>query len=187
MLPPGALTENLAEIEAITAEISVLLEGNDTYRCLLTVPGIGPKNRFRARDLHRYRGLPKPRQARVVLRPGAAQPPVGDLDLLGDGIAPRQQEAEEPTHILVQLPYPDRGKMGRLLRQVPRAGHAARQGAQGAGAKEAEGHLRDHAGQGALRRLVEALRTDWSPPAERPGVSMARFNLENGIARLTKL
>lgn len=59
------------------------------------------QNRFRARDLHRYRRLPKPRQARVVLRPGAAQPPVGNLDLLGDGIAPRQQEAEEPAHILM--------------------------------------------------------------------------------------
>ena len=77
--------------------------------------------------------------------------------------------------------------MGRLLHQVPGAGHVARQGAQGAGTKEAEGHLRDHAGQGALRRLVEALRTDWSPSAERPGVSMSRFNLENSIAQLTKL
>ena len=38
-----------------------------------------------------------------------------------------------------------------------------------------------------LRRLVEALRTDWSPSAERPGVSMSRFNLENSIAQLTKL
>ena len=45
--------------------------------------------------------------------------------------------------------------MERLLRQVPRTGHAARQGAQNAGAKEVEGHLRDHAGQGALSRLVE--------------------------------
>lgn len=37
------ISENSAEIEAITAEISALLEGDDTYRCLLTVPGIGPK------------------------------------------------------------------------------------------------------------------------------------------------
>ena len=59
------------------------------------------QNRFRACDLHRHRRLPQSRQARVVLRPGAAQPPVGNLDLLGDGIAPRQQEAEEPAHILM--------------------------------------------------------------------------------------
>lgn len=37
------ISENSAEIEAVTAEISALLEGDDTYRCLLTVPGIGPK------------------------------------------------------------------------------------------------------------------------------------------------
>lgn len=87
----------------------------------------------------------------------------------------------------MQLPHPDRGEMGRLLRQVPRAGHAARQGAQGAGAKEAEGHLRGHAGQGALRRLAEAHRADWSPPAEWPGVSMPRFSRADAISRLTKL
>lgn len=118
------------------------------------------QNRFRACDLHRHRRLPQSRQARVVLRPGAAQPPVGNLDLLGDGIAPRQQEAEEPAHILMQLPYSDRGEMGRLLHQVPRAGHVARQGAQGAGAKETEGHLRGHARQGALRSLAETHRAD---------------------------
>ena len=37
------ISENSAEIEAITTEISALLEGDDTYRCLLTVPGTGPK------------------------------------------------------------------------------------------------------------------------------------------------
>ena len=142
------------------------------------------QSRSRARNLHRHRRLPQPRRARFVLRPGAAQPPVGNLDLLGNGIAPRQQEAEEPAHVLMQLPYPGRGEMGRLLRQVPRAGHVAR---QGAGAKKAEGHLRGHARQGALRRLVEALRTDWSPPAERPDASMSRFSLTNGIPQLTKL
>ena len=32
------------------------------------------------------RATARPQQARVVLRPGAVQPPGGDLDLLGDGI-----------------------------------------------------------------------------------------------------
>lgn len=50
--------------------------------------------------------------------------------------------------------------MGRLLHQVPGAGHVARQGAQGAAAKEAEGHLRGHARQGALRSLAETHRAD---------------------------
>ncbi len=95
--------------EAITAEISALLEGDDTYRCLLTVPGMGPKTAselaisidiedFPSHDrLASYCGLaPRNRQS-------------GNLDPLGDGITPRKQEAEEPAHILMQLPYPDRG------------------------------------------------------------------------------
>lgn len=77
--------------------------------------------------------------------------------------------------------------MGRLPHQVPRVGRATRQGAQGAGAKEAEGHLRGHVGQGALRRLVEALRADWSSPAEWPGVSMPRFSRADAISWLIKL
>lgn len=79
--------------------------------------------------------------------------------------------------------------MERLLRQVPRTGHAARQGAQNAGAKEVEGHLRDHAGQGALSRLVETQHSEQTGVrrVERPGVSISRFDLANGIPRLTKL
>ncbi len=106
------ISENSAEIEAIAAEISALLEGDDTYRCLLTVPGIGPKTASELAISIDNRRLPQSRQARVVLRPGAAQPPVGNLDLLGDGITPRKQEAEEPAHILMQLPYPTEGRWG---------------------------------------------------------------------------
>ena len=37
------IAENAAELQAAAAEISALLERDETYRCLLTVPGIGPK------------------------------------------------------------------------------------------------------------------------------------------------
>ena len=37
------IAENAAELQAATAEISALLERDETRRCLLTVPGIGPK------------------------------------------------------------------------------------------------------------------------------------------------
>lgn len=37
------IAENAAELQAATAEISALLGRDETYRCLLTVPGIGPK------------------------------------------------------------------------------------------------------------------------------------------------
>lgn len=39
----GKIAENSAEIGALTAEISALLASDETYRCLLTVPGIGPR------------------------------------------------------------------------------------------------------------------------------------------------
>ena len=37
------ISENAAEIESLTCEISALLSADETYRCLLTVPGIGPR------------------------------------------------------------------------------------------------------------------------------------------------
>lgn len=37
------IAENAAELEAATAAISALLERDETYRCLLTIPGVGPK------------------------------------------------------------------------------------------------------------------------------------------------
>lgn len=37
------ISENAAEIESLTSEISALLSVNETYRCLLTVPSIGPR------------------------------------------------------------------------------------------------------------------------------------------------
>lgn len=37
------IAEIIARIGAITAEISALLEPDETYRCLLTIPEIEPK------------------------------------------------------------------------------------------------------------------------------------------------
>ena len=37
------IAENASEPQAATAEISAVLESDETYRCLLTIPGIGPK------------------------------------------------------------------------------------------------------------------------------------------------
>lgn len=39
----GRIAENSVEIGALTAEISALLASDETYRCLLTVPGIEPR------------------------------------------------------------------------------------------------------------------------------------------------
>lgn len=37
------ISENAAEIESLASEISALLSADETHRCLLTVPGIGPR------------------------------------------------------------------------------------------------------------------------------------------------
>ena len=37
------IAENASELDAATAAISALLERDETYRCLLTIPGVGPK------------------------------------------------------------------------------------------------------------------------------------------------
>lgn len=62
------ISENDAEIGSLTSEISALLSADETYRCLLTVPGIGAANGIRAGHIHRHSRLPKPRQAGLVLR-----------------------------------------------------------------------------------------------------------------------
>lgn len=47
----------------------------------------------------------------------------------------------------------EKDNTGQVLRKVPRPRHAARQGAQGRREKATEGDLRDHEGQGPVRRV----------------------------------
>ena len=122
------------------------------------VPAHGARHRaangLRAGHIHRHSRLPEPRQAGLVLRAGAAQPAVRHVDIVGVGVAAGQQEAEEPAHILLQLPCAQPQPMGRLLRALPRQGDAARQGAESRGEEAAQGDLRDHEGQGSVRSLT---------------------------------
>lgn len=39
----GRISKNAAEIESLASKISALLAADETYRCLLTGPGIGPR------------------------------------------------------------------------------------------------------------------------------------------------
>ena len=41
--PAARISEALDEAGALEAETAALLEGDETYACLLTVPGIGPR------------------------------------------------------------------------------------------------------------------------------------------------
>ena len=74
---------------------------------------------------------------------------VGDLDLVGDGIETRQQAAQGPADLLMQLPDRDGREIRGTLREMPVAGNVPRQSAQGDGAEEAEDDLRGHARQGS--------------------------------------
>lgn len=111
-------------------------------------------NGIRAGHIHRHSRLRGPRQARLVLRARTAQQAVRHVDIVGVRIAAGQQEAEEPARILLQLPCAQPQPMGRLLRALPRQGHAARQGAESRGEEAAQGDLRDHEGQGSVRSLT---------------------------------
>lgn len=73
--------------------------------------------------------------------------------------------------------------MGRILRALPRQGHAARQGAESRGEEAARGDLRDHGGQGSVRSLTAG-------GGRRPGracVSIAKNAHRNGESPLTEL
>ena len=127
------------------------------------MPAHHPRNRaengVRTGDFHRHRRFSEPRQAGVVLRIGAAQPPIRGFGVVGVGVPAGQQAPEEPAYLLMQPPRPNRRAVGRALREVPRPRHAARQGPQGRREKAAEGDLRRHEGQGSLRRVKAPRRS----------------------------
>ena len=140
-------------------------------------------NGIRAGHIHRHSRLRGPRQARLVLRARAAQQAVRHVDIVGVRVAAGQQEAEEPAHILLQLPCAQPQPMGRVLRALPRQGHAARQGAESRGEEAAQGDLRDHEGQGSVRSLTAG-------GDRRPGracVSIAKNAHRKGESLLTEL
>lgn len=140
-------------------------------------------NGIRAGHIHRHSRLRGPRQARLVLRARTAQQAVRHVDIVGVRVAAGQQEAEEPARILLQLPCTQPQPMGRLLRALPRQGHAARQGAESRGEEAAQGDLCDHEGQGSVRSLTAG-------GDRRPGracVSIAENAHRKGEPLLTEL
>ena len=153
----------------------------------IQVPAHGARHRtangIRAGHIHRHSRLRGPRQARLALRARAARQAVRHVDIVGVRVAAGQQEAEEPARILLQLPCAQPQPMGRILRALPRQGHAARQGAESRGEEAARGDLRDHGGQGSVRSLTAG-------GGRRPGracVSIAKNAHRKGESLLTEL
>ena len=159
------IAENAAELQAATAEISALLERDETYRCLLAIPGIGPKtapelaisvnidglpNHDR---LASYCGLvPRNRQSGTsvssVRRPGRA------TSARRTCLSSRATASPEPT-----------GGGASTTRGAATAACAARQSAEGRREKEDQGDLRGHEGQGSVRRVGRfAAQEQFGPP-----------------------
>ena len=111
-----------------------------------------------------------PERGSLIEAQHAAQQAVRHVDIVGVRVAAEQQEAEEPARILLQLPCAQPQPMGRILRALPRQGHAARQGAESRGEEAARGDLRDHGGQGSVRSLTACVSI--AKNAHRKGESL---------------
>lgn len=123
----------------------------------LRVPAHGPRDRpedrGRARHVGRRLDVPRPRRAGELLRRGARRQQVRHQREVGLPAARRQQAAQEPADIQLQLPHRHGQQVRKVLRRVQGEGDEAQQGAEGGREKEAEGHLRGHAGRGPVHGL----------------------------------
>ena len=167
----GALARMLArDILALDGEASELralmaaeLESDETYRCLLTVPGVGPGRR------RRRLAVPQPRQAGELLRGRPGRQPVGHERQVVQAAARREQDPEEPAHILLQLAGRHREQVREVLRGVPGEEHAAQRRPQGGGAQEAQGDLGHHEEPEALRGARRVGAAPIRGPRRGPG------------------
>ena len=163
------ISENAAEIESLASEISALLSADETHRCLLTVPGIGPRTAselaisidiadFASHDrLASYCGLaPRNRRSGTSI----------------SSVSASQQGNKRLKNLLVfscNCLARSRNRWGDYHARCRGRG-AVRQGAESRGEKAAQGDLRDHEGQGSVRSLTacvsiakNAHRKDESP------------------------
>ena len=104
-----------ADIEELDSLVADSLAGDEVYECLLTVPGIGPKTAaalVTSIDISAFRG----RRARELLRRGAARQALREQHQVDVAAARREQAAQEPAHIQLQLPH----RHGQQVREVLR-------------------------------------------------------------------
>ena len=95
-------SDNGVEAE-LRGAISEALSGNADYANLQTIPGIGPRTAAQLVVSVDIADFGEPGQARQLLRAGALHPAVRRLRRLREGLPGRQQGAQEPARVLVQL------------------------------------------------------------------------------------
>ena len=162
------ISEALDEAGALEAETAALLEGDETYACLLTVPGIGPRTaaqlavsvdigRFPDHDhLASYCGIaPRVRSSGTSVRSVRASRR-GDARL------------KSLLDLLVQQPGEVLGALRRVLPGLQGAGHGARAGAQGRREEAAQGDIRRDARPGALPGVAPTVDKTIGTPNECP-------------------
>ena len=144
------ISEALDEAGALEAETAALLEGDETYACLLTVPGVGPRTAAQLAVSVDIREVPGPRPPGLVLRHSPEGEELRNVGEVGQGVQARRREAQVPADLLVQQPGEVLGALRRVLPGLQGAGHGARAGAQGRREEAAQGDIRRDARPGAL-------------------------------------
>ena len=175
-----------ADSEELDSRVADSLAGDEVYKCLLTVPGIGPKDRRGAGDVDRHIRVQGARRARELLRRGAVRQALREQHQVDVAAARREQAAQEPAHIQLQLPHRHGQQVREVLRGVQGEGDEARQGAEGGREEEAQGHLRDHARRRPVRGLAGGGSNRRGNQAGAPGARMRHAEMARST-RLTKL
>ncbi len=120
------------------------------------------------------RGGPAEQARRQLLRARPVHAAVRRLDQLRPRPPRRQQAAQEPARILVQLAGQVEGILRRVHEEMPGQGHEVQVCPEGHGPKEDEGDLRRHARRGTVFRIadLESSRETAPRPMRRGGASL---------------
>lgn len=162
------ISEALDEAGALEAETAALLEGDETYACLLTVPGIGPRTaaqlavsvdigRFPDHDhLASYCGIaPRVRSSGTSVRSVRAS---------------RRGDARLKSLLIFSCNSLVRssGRYGEYYRACRARGMGARAGAQGRREEAAQGDIRRDARPGALPGVAPTVDKTIGTPNDYP-------------------
>lgn len=169
----AALDADVAELDGLIADA---LAGNELYECPLTVPGIGPKtvaalvtsvdiSMFRGHDeLASYCGV-APADSRSGTSVRSTSPQRGGNKQLKNLLI-------FSCNSLVST----QNRFGRYYDE----GDEAQQGAEGRGEKEAQGHLRRHAGRGPVLGLNGRATTRRAAGRTAPRCIMPKIRGKSG-------
>ena len=169
----AALDADVAELDGLIADA---LAGNELYECPLTVPGIGPKTvaaLVTSVDISMFRGHDE-----LASYCGVA--PAGSRS--GTSVrstSPQRGGNKQLKNLLIfscNSLVSTQNRFGRYYDE----GDEAQQGAEGRGEKEAQGHLRRHAGRGPVLGLNGRATTRRAAGRTAPRCIMPKIRGKSG-------